>query len=122
MAEFMSNSTIKHQLEAELSLVVHSIELYLGTSTEDDDGELLSVLKETQVDRWPELLDSYLPRQLQKHKQSLLALLAALSQLSVGLYGTCAKCDAYIEQEILALQPTAQYCQKCSTEAVKQKS
>lgn len=102
------------QLQEELFTTTIDIKDYLKSQSSEYDQTLLCALDKHMIDEWPEILETYCPPELKSLQKQLSLVLAALSQLTIGMYGYCAKCDELIEEDVLEQKPTAQYCSKCS--------
>ncbi|KMT65903.1 hypothetical protein XM47_06785 [Catenovulum maritimum] len=74
--------------------------------------QLLGINNDEQL----ELLEKEFHSRFEDKIELLEKIEASISQIEIGLYGTCAKCDENIEQSILNQHPYAQYCQSCQSE------
>ena len=105
------------KLELENRQLEQSILQILQQSTNADDTELHKELLHTPAQLWPERLSHYCPSFAAATKRRLEQVQAAISQIKLGIYGTCADCEAVIGAERLMQDPALQRCEACDKKA-----
>jgi len=103
----------KQRLVAELSELEKQIKAELRSEQHPLGIELLKDLEQHLVSFWPDLTKGHLYWPLQKSMSRLEAVLAALSQVELNMYGICADCEQNIEPERLLHDPATQRCSRC---------
>lgn len=112
----MSMSTIsqlREQLQQELQQLQCSILQYLQQNHGSEYLTLYQQLQQQPAVHWPELLRYWLTPELEQKSHRLELVLAALSQMDIGLYGLCSDCEARIGRELLQQDPARQRCASC---------
>ncbi|WP_419571046.1 hypothetical protein [Rheinheimera sp.] len=101
------------QLQTELEQLQHTIIQSLVHGKHAAESELARQLLAKPVSNWPDLLTGNCPWCISSQLERLNAVLAALSQLELNLYGLCSDCECPIERAALLRDPASQRCDSC---------
>lgn len=101
------------RLQLELNRLQHSIVQLLQQENHAAEAALALRLQQQPVSSWPDLLTANKPWCIRQQLERLEAVIAALSQIELKLYGVCSDCEAQIEQERLELDAASQRCTQC---------
>lgn len=107
----------QQKLQQELAKLQGVIIQLLQQEQRAAERSLAEKLQSYAIFDWPDLLNNNCPWCIAQQLERLNAVLAALSQLELNLYGICSDCECVIEPEALQLDPAAQRCNKCKTHA-----
>lgn len=106
-------SQLRDQLQQELQQLQSGILRYLQQDPGGEFSQLQQQLTQKPAVHWPELLKYWQTPELEQKNHRLELVLAALSQMDIGLYGLCSDCEAKIQRELLLQDPARQRCDVC---------
>jgi len=112
---------LKNKLLDDLTILKQKVKTRLRISSKEHLKDLVSQIDDMNADTLIESLSNVESHSLNRYREEIKSIDAALQEMEMGLYGLCSDCEEELNIDELFSNPAKQRCTKCEIKYNNQK-